>query len=246
MHWCLNVHGTAAAGQSSSNGRTTKHFLYSFLKDQPIWQSPRFWNAAFFYAVQQERASKPLATRSASPLSLSRYVFSSTHLFIRSSIHSCYAMLCYAIWLFVKRLSRKAVQRRSQLDRLVKIKVFKLRRDADDIPCIICSHRHYHHHHRRRRRRCHHHHHHHHHHHYHHHHHHRHHLIDSFHCHLFFLTGWSAHTCICAVLFTARLIDSHWCLKKVPCYVVELIGRTCILEPVERSFESLHSLNDFP
>src|SRR6218665_1986715 len=49
----------------------------------------------------------------------------------------CYVMLCYVIWLFVKRLSKEAIQRRSQRDRLVKIKVFKLRRDADDIPCNI-------------------------------------------------------------------------------------------------------------
>jgi len=47
-------------------------------------------------------------------------------------------MLCYVIWLFVKCLSQEAIQRRrSQRDRLVKIKVFKLRRDADDIPCNI-------------------------------------------------------------------------------------------------------------
>src|SRR6218665_379316 len=48
-------------------------------------------------------------------------------------------MLCYVIWLFVKRLSQEAIQRRSQRDRLVKIKVFKLHvwRDADDIPCNI-------------------------------------------------------------------------------------------------------------
>ena len=46
-------------------------------------------------------------------------------------------MLCYVIWLFVKRLSQEAIQRRSQRERLVKIKVFKLRRDADDIPCNI-------------------------------------------------------------------------------------------------------------
>ena len=44
---------------------------------------------------------------------------------------------CNVIWLFVKRLSQEAIQRRSQSDRLVKIKVFKLRRDADDIPCNI-------------------------------------------------------------------------------------------------------------
>src|SRR6218665_296095 len=36
----------------------------------------------------------------------------------------CYVMLCYmVIWLFVKRLSQEAIQRRSQRDRLVKIKV---------------------------------------------------------------------------------------------------------------------------
>src|SRR6218665_2209835 len=46
-------------------------------------------------------------------------------------------MLCYVIWLFVKHLSQEAIQRRSQRDSLVKIKVFKLRRDADDIPCNI-------------------------------------------------------------------------------------------------------------
>ena len=46
-------------------------------------------------------------------------------------------MLCYIIWLFIKCLSQKAIQRHSQRDRLVKMKVFKLRRDADDIPCSI-------------------------------------------------------------------------------------------------------------
>ena len=46
-------------------------------------------------------------------------------------------MLCYVIWLFVKRLSQEAIQRRSQRDRRVRIKFFKLRRDADDIPCNI-------------------------------------------------------------------------------------------------------------
>src|SRR6218665_3878890 len=52
-----------------------------------------------------------------------------------SAWQECYVMLCYVIWLFVKRLSQEAIQRRSQRDRLVKIKVFKLRRDADDMPC---------------------------------------------------------------------------------------------------------------
>src|SRR6218665_1433864 len=52
----------------------------------------------------------------------------------------CFVMLCYVIWLFVKRLSQEAIQRRSQRDWLVKIKVFKQRRDADDIPCNITLH----------------------------------------------------------------------------------------------------------
>ena len=40
-----------------------KNFLYSFLCDQPIWQSLRFWNAAYFDAVQCERARRPVTTR---------------------------------------------------------------------------------------------------------------------------------------------------------------------------------------
>ena len=41
----------------------------------------------------------------------------------------CYVMLCYVICLFVKRLSQKAIQRRSQRAR-------QLQWDADDIPSI--------------------------------------------------------------------------------------------------------------
>ena len=48
----------------------------------------------------------------------------------------CYVMLCYMV-ICVKRLSQKSIQRRYQRNRLVKMKVFKLRRDADDIPCSI-------------------------------------------------------------------------------------------------------------
>src|SRR6218665_2691047 len=44
---------------------------------------------------------------------------------------------CYVIGLFVKHLPQKAIRRRSQRHRLVKIKVFKLRRDAGDINCSI-------------------------------------------------------------------------------------------------------------
>lgn len=35
-------------------------YLYTYLKDQPIWHSLRFWNAAFFDALQQQRAHKPV------------------------------------------------------------------------------------------------------------------------------------------------------------------------------------------
>ncbi|KAL8603062.1 hypothetical protein ACOMHN_015627 [Nucella lapillus] len=42
-----------------------KSFLYMFLREQPIWQSLRFWNAAFFDAVQCERSRRPMATNSA-------------------------------------------------------------------------------------------------------------------------------------------------------------------------------------
>src|SRR6218665_1149498 len=46
-------------------------------------------------------------------------------------------MLCYMVICSLKRLSQEAIKRRSQRDRQVKIKVLKLRRDADDIPCSI-------------------------------------------------------------------------------------------------------------
>lgn len=42
-----------------------KSFLYMFLRDQPIWQSLRFWNAAFFDAVQCERSRRPMPTNGA-------------------------------------------------------------------------------------------------------------------------------------------------------------------------------------
>lgn len=35
-------------------------YLYTHLKNQPIWHSLRFWNAAFFDALQNQRANKPL------------------------------------------------------------------------------------------------------------------------------------------------------------------------------------------
>lgn len=38
-----------------------KVYLSQCLKEQPIWRSIRFWNAAFFDAVQCERANRPKA-----------------------------------------------------------------------------------------------------------------------------------------------------------------------------------------
>ncbi|XP_047109480.1 uncharacterized protein KIAA0513 [Schistocerca piceifrons] len=40
-----------------------KEYLYTYLKDQPIWHSLRFWNAAFFDALQCERVHRPVVTR---------------------------------------------------------------------------------------------------------------------------------------------------------------------------------------
>lgn len=37
-----------------------REYLYSYLRDQPIWRSIRFWNAAFFDALQNERAGRPV------------------------------------------------------------------------------------------------------------------------------------------------------------------------------------------
>lgn len=37
-----------------------REYLYLYLRDQPIWHSLRFWNAAFFDALQCERANKPI------------------------------------------------------------------------------------------------------------------------------------------------------------------------------------------
>ncbi|CAI9737801.1 Hypothetical predicted protein [Octopus vulgaris] len=48
--------------QFGSKTAVAKCFLYTFLREQPIWHSLRFWNAAFFDAVQCERARRPVCT----------------------------------------------------------------------------------------------------------------------------------------------------------------------------------------
>ncbi|KAM9808136.1 uncharacterized protein KIAA0513 homolog [Neosynchiropus ocellatus] len=40
-----------------------KVYLYTHLKQQPIWHTPRFWNAAFFDAVHCERTKRSPTTR---------------------------------------------------------------------------------------------------------------------------------------------------------------------------------------
>ncbi|KAF7991078.1 hypothetical protein HCN44_002640 [Aphidius gifuensis] len=43
-----------------------REYLYTHLRVQPIWTSMRFWTAAFFDAVQCERAARPVPARSKS------------------------------------------------------------------------------------------------------------------------------------------------------------------------------------
>lgn len=57
MNMCFTFYHEVRRGKSRS-----KNFLYSYLREQPIWQSLRFWNAAFFDSVQNERARKPTCT----------------------------------------------------------------------------------------------------------------------------------------------------------------------------------------
>ena len=44
-------------------GKVEQNYLSTYLKNQPIWQSMRYWNAAFYEAVQKERMRKPLPTK---------------------------------------------------------------------------------------------------------------------------------------------------------------------------------------
>ncbi|CAG2115335.1 unnamed protein product, partial [Medioppia subpectinata] len=49
--------------QSSHSCRPHKQYLYYVLREQPIWRSLRFWNAAFFDALQTERSNRPTPTQ---------------------------------------------------------------------------------------------------------------------------------------------------------------------------------------
>ncbi|RWS26929.1 uncharacterized protein B4U80_03309 [Leptotrombidium deliense] len=44
-------------------GSSGTHYIYHYLREQPIWRSLRFWSAAFFDAVQCEKAKRPTLSR---------------------------------------------------------------------------------------------------------------------------------------------------------------------------------------
>lgn len=54
-----------ATNLMSNNTSNNKQYLSSVLRDQPIWRSLRFWNAAFFDAVQAERVTFFTSSRTA-------------------------------------------------------------------------------------------------------------------------------------------------------------------------------------
>ncbi|KAL7025863.1 hypothetical protein ACKWTF_013667 [Chironomus riparius] len=43
-----------------------REYLFNYLRDQPIWHTLRFWNAALFYALQKDRVPKTTSALSAS------------------------------------------------------------------------------------------------------------------------------------------------------------------------------------
>ncbi|XP_055643491.1 uncharacterized protein KIAA0513 isoform X2 [Toxorhynchites rutilus septentrionalis] len=44
-----------------------REYLYTYLRDQPIWHSLRFWNAAFFDSLQTERKHQPVPPTKSTP-----------------------------------------------------------------------------------------------------------------------------------------------------------------------------------
>ncbi|KAG0714416.1 hypothetical protein GWK47_014203 [Chionoecetes opilio] len=60
MNMCFTYYHEALTPGCQSR---TKEFLYSYLRQQTIWRSIRFWNAAFFDALQCERSLRPVITR---------------------------------------------------------------------------------------------------------------------------------------------------------------------------------------
>ncbi|XP_023215036.1 uncharacterized protein KIAA0513-like [Centruroides sculpturatus] len=59
MNMCFTFFYETKVNSSSAK----KEYLFTYLKEQPIWHSLRFWNAAFFDAVQCERSHRTVPTR---------------------------------------------------------------------------------------------------------------------------------------------------------------------------------------
>jgi hypothetical protein len=61
-----------------------REYLFNYLRDQPIWHTLRFWNAALFYALQKDKVPKTSAAGNAGEASTSdkasRKSISSMHL----------------------------------------------------------------------------------------------------------------------------------------------------------------------
>ena len=52
----LALPSTSLGCSSTSSTPPERQYLHAFLRDQRIWRSQRFWHAAFFDALQTERA----------------------------------------------------------------------------------------------------------------------------------------------------------------------------------------------
>jgi len=57
MNMCFTFHFTAMIGHGRM-GQERKQFVYEYLKDQSIWHSLRFWNAAFLHAIHADRKKR--------------------------------------------------------------------------------------------------------------------------------------------------------------------------------------------
>lgn len=61
MNMCFTYYHQSVSRIIRNNGsnstRNNQQYLYTVLRDQPIWRSVRFWNAAFFDSVQAERVT---------------------------------------------------------------------------------------------------------------------------------------------------------------------------------------------
>jgi (p)ppGpp synthase/HD superfamily hydrolase len=47
-----------------------REYLFNYLRDQPIWHTLRFWNAALFYALQKDKVPKTNMEKCSSTLQL--------------------------------------------------------------------------------------------------------------------------------------------------------------------------------